>query len=128
MPKRNVARSAASPTARTAELELRPDRAFVLQLDVRAHLPRRMVGRVEHVTSGQVTHVTSVGELVAFLAKVLRSRIRNERGNACADLAEEPDELAPIPRASRAEDAAASAAPSTRQRTVTSVSATRKPK
>jgi hypothetical protein len=53
--------------------ELRPDRAFVLHLDVRAQLPRRVVGRVEHVTSGQVAHFTSLGELMAFMAKVLRN-------------------------------------------------------
>ena len=69
--KRNIPRSARRPTAKPARLELRPDRAFVLHLDVRAQLPRRVVGRIEHVTSGKVAHVTSVRELVAFLAQVL---------------------------------------------------------
>jgi hypothetical protein len=61
---------------------LHPDRAFVLHLDVRAQLPRHVVGRVEHVTSGQVTHVTCLGELLAFMAKVLRNPGRGERGTA----------------------------------------------
>jgi hypothetical protein len=63
---------------------LLPDRAFVLHLDVRAQLPRRVVGRVEHVTSGQVAHVTSLGELMAFMAKVLRNQVRGGRETAYA--------------------------------------------
>jgi hypothetical protein len=47
------------------------DRAFVLHLDARAQPPRRVIGRVEHVTSGRVTHVTSLRELMSFLADVL---------------------------------------------------------
>ena len=58
--------------------ELPPDRAFVLHLDLRAQPPRRVVGRVEHVTSGQVAHVTSLRQLVAFLAQVLRERVRSD--------------------------------------------------
>ena len=53
-------------------LELPPDRAFVLHLDAHARPPRRVVGRVEHVTSGRVAHVTSLRGLVAFLTDVLR--------------------------------------------------------
>jgi len=52
--------------------ELPPERAFVLHLDARAQLPRRMIARIEHVTSGRVTHVTSLPDLLAFLADVLR--------------------------------------------------------
>src|SRR5271169_5977594 len=59
-------------TLRPVAFELPPDRAFVLHLDVRAQPPRRVVGRVEHITSGQVAHVTSLRELVAFLSAVLR--------------------------------------------------------
>jgi hypothetical protein len=55
-------------------LELPPERAFVLHLDTRAQPPRRVVGRVEHVTSGRVAHVTSLGQLLTFLAEVLRQR------------------------------------------------------
>jgi len=58
--------------ARPVPPELPPDRAFVVHLDARARPPRRLVGRVEHVTSGRVAHVTSLRELVAFLAEVLR--------------------------------------------------------
>jgi hypothetical protein len=50
---------------------LPPDRAFVLHLDARAQPPRRVIGRVEHVTSGRVTHVSSLRELLSFLADVL---------------------------------------------------------
>jgi hypothetical protein len=59
-------------------LELPPDRAFVLHLDARAQLPRRVIGRVEHVTSGRVTHVTSLRELLAFLADVLRQQVAGD--------------------------------------------------
>ena len=65
-------RSPRRGAARPVPLELRPDRAFVLHLDTRARPPRRVVGRVEHVTSGRVAHVTSLRGLVAFLAEVLR--------------------------------------------------------
>jgi len=57
---------------------LPPDRAFVLQLDARARLPRRLIGRVEHVRSGQVAHVTSLRELMSFLAKVVRTTGRDD--------------------------------------------------
>jgi hypothetical protein len=60
-------RTAANPPP----LELPPDRAFVLHLDARARPSERVVGRIEHVTSGKVAHVTSLRELVAFLSEVL---------------------------------------------------------
>jgi hypothetical protein len=53
-------------------LELPSDRAFVLLLAAHAQPPRRVVGRVEHVMSGRVTHVTSLRGLMAFLTDVLR--------------------------------------------------------
>jgi hypothetical protein len=110
--KRNIPRSSPPTTAKPARLELRPDRAFVLHLDVRAQLPRRVVGRVEHVTSGQVAHVTCLGELMAFMAKVLRNQVRGERGTAYATPVEEPcqSELASSARGSLDEAAAGSAA------------------
>jgi hypothetical protein len=58
---------ASDPTA----LELSPQRAFVLHLDARAEPPRRMRGRIEHVTSGRIARITSLRGLVAFLAEVL---------------------------------------------------------
>jgi len=58
-------------SGRTAR-ELSPERAFVLHLDARAQPPRRMLGRIEHVTSGRIAHITSLGGLVTFLAEVLR--------------------------------------------------------
>jgi len=80
-------------TLQPVAFELPPDRAFVLHLDVRAQPPRRVVGRVEHVTSGQVAHITSLRELVAFLAAVLRERgperVRDGyRGSRCQNLSE----------------------------------------
>ena len=83
MQKRTIPRSSPAPTAKPARLELHPDRAFVVQLDAHAEPPRRVVGRVEHVTSGQVARVTSLGELMAFMAKVLRNQARAERGTGC---------------------------------------------
>jgi hypothetical protein len=69
---RNTPRSAQRTASNSTPLELPPDRAFVLHLDAHAHPPRRVVGRVEHVTSGRVAHVTSLRGLVAFLTDVLR--------------------------------------------------------
>jgi hypothetical protein len=65
-------------TASRPALELSPNRAFVLQLDARAQPPRRVIGRVEHVTSGRVTHVTSLRELLIFLADVLRQQLAGD--------------------------------------------------
>ena len=76
--KRNIRRSSSPQSTKSARLDLRPDGAFVLQLDVHAQLPRRVVGRVEHITSGQVAHVASLGELMAFMAKVLRNHGRGD--------------------------------------------------
>ena len=78
--KRKVPRSSPRPATKPARLELRPDRAFVLHLDAHAKLPHYVLGRVEHVTSGEVSYVTCVGELVAFMAKVLRHRARGKQG------------------------------------------------
>jgi hypothetical protein len=69
--KRNILRSSPLEAAKLGRLELHPDRAFVLHLNTRAQLPHRVVGRVEHVTSGQIAHVTCAAELMAFMAKVL---------------------------------------------------------
>ena len=66
-------------------VELRPDRPFVVHLDVRAQLPHRMAGRVEHVTSGEVARFTSLGELMAFMTKVLRNQVSAERVTVCTN-------------------------------------------
>ena len=87
---RKIPRSARRTTSKPAAFELPPDRAFVLQLDACAQPPRRVVGRVEHVTSGQVAHIISLRELVAFMAKVLRNQGRGEQGTVHATLAQEP--------------------------------------
>jgi hypothetical protein len=77
---RTLPRSSRRTTAKPAASELRPDRAFVLQLDVRARPPRRVAGRVEHITSGRVAHVTSLRELLSFLAEVLRNHVQGGDG------------------------------------------------
>jgi len=53
-------------------LQLSPERAFVLHLDARARPPRRMLARIEHVTSGRIARIGSLRELTAFLRDVLR--------------------------------------------------------
>jgi hypothetical protein len=111
---RKLHRSARA-TSKPAAFELPPERAFVVHLDVRAQPPRRVVGRVEHVTSGQVAHVTCLHELVAFMAKVLRNQRRGKRGTARATPAQEPSQsqLASSARGFLGDDAARSAAQST---------------
>jgi hypothetical protein len=69
---RKLSRAAQRTSAQPPAPELPPERAFVLHLDVRAQLPGRVIGRIEHVTSARVAHVTCLRELVAFMAKVLR--------------------------------------------------------
>jgi len=53
-------------------LRLSPQRAFVLHLDARAQPPRRMLGRIEHVTSGRIARISSLSGLTTFLRDVLR--------------------------------------------------------
>ena len=69
-------RQKTSGTSRSVALHLPPDRAFVLHLDAHARPPRRMLGRVEHIASGRVTHITSVRGLLTFLIDVLRDEAR----------------------------------------------------
>jgi hypothetical protein len=59
------------PPSRNARLS--PHRAFVVQFAEETQLEAgQMVGRVEHVVSGQATHFDSLDALLAFLARVLR--------------------------------------------------------
>jgi len=88
---RNLPRSAARPTSRPPSFELRPERAFVLHLDARAQPPRHVLGRIEHVTTGRVAHITSLRELVTFLANVLHNRAR-AAGSRGAQLAKKGSE------------------------------------
>ena len=74
---RKIPRSSQRTTSKPAAFELSPHRAFVLHLDACAQPPRRVAGRVEHVTSGQVAHITSLRQLAAFLAAVLRNGNRD---------------------------------------------------
>jgi hypothetical protein len=75
-PSRMVAAMQRKPTTQRTTAgfapELLPERAFVLHLDASAEPPRRITGRVEHVRSGRVAHVTTLAELLTFLADVLR--------------------------------------------------------
>jgi hypothetical protein len=79
---RKMPRSPRRTSSKLAALELPPDRAFVLQLDAGAQPPRRVAGRVEHVTSGQVAHITSLRQLAAFLAAVLQATPQGGKGGA----------------------------------------------
>jgi hypothetical protein len=71
---RSTRRSPPRTDASRPPLELPPDRAFVLQLDAHASPAKRLIGRIEHVTSGRVAHVGSLRELVAFLSEVVGDR------------------------------------------------------
>jgi hypothetical protein len=54
------------------ESPLSPQRAFVVQFRAETDVARgRYAGRVEHVVSGQATHFQSLGELLAFIGRVL---------------------------------------------------------
>jgi hypothetical protein len=51
---------------------LSPHWAFVVQFRTETEVAQRhMVGRVEHVVSGQAAHFSSLEELLAFMARVL---------------------------------------------------------
>jgi hypothetical protein len=53
-------------------LTLSPRRAFVVQFRSDTDMEQgQVVGRVEHVLSGQVAHFQSLNELLAFVARVL---------------------------------------------------------
>jgi len=54
------------------ERPLPVERAFVVQLHATAEVAQaRLVGRVEHVVSGQARHFHTLQELLAFMARVL---------------------------------------------------------
>jgi len=59
-----------------------PNRTFVLHLDADTELPRRVIGRVEHVASGRVTRVASVGELGTVIAEGLRQHVAGTEGES----------------------------------------------
>jgi len=53
-------------------------RAFLVQVHAEAEVAQgRLAGRVEHVVSGQATHFASPEELLAFMARVVRSKNPN---------------------------------------------------
>jgi hypothetical protein len=63
------------------ESPLSPHRAFVIQFRAETNVARgRIVGRVEHVVSGQATHFASLEELLAFMARMLTTVRRAHRG------------------------------------------------
>jgi hypothetical protein len=50
-----------------------PDHAFVVQFYAETQVEAgQLVGRVEHVVSGQAAHFRSLEDLLAFLARMLR--------------------------------------------------------
>ena len=85
-------RQSTSGTSRSVPLQLAPDRAFVLHLDVHACLPRRLFGRVEHIASGRVTHITSVRGLLNFLIDVLRDEARRTETSGSSETVGRRDE------------------------------------
>jgi hypothetical protein len=79
MRKRPSRHTVVAQTQGEGKTEARPsstlpvERAFVLQLSAdAAPTPADLAGRVEHVRSGQAAHFRSLGELLAFLARVLQ--------------------------------------------------------
>lgn len=59
---------------------LAPHYAFVVQWATDTQIAEgRMHGRVEHVMSRHATHFTSLDELLAFMARVLRDIAEHER-------------------------------------------------
>ena len=67
----------------TTGTPLPPERAFVVQLrqldDPRGEV---LVGRVEHITSGESGRFTSAAELTAFIARIGRSAAPDLDGDA----------------------------------------------
>ena len=49
---------------------LSPERSFVVQFRSGSR-PERFAGRVEHMPSARATHFGSVGELLAFITRIL---------------------------------------------------------
>jgi hypothetical protein len=78
--KRPTKQSTSAANAMPAPLS--PHWAFVVQLREGTPLsPAGMRGRVEHIVSGQATLFTSLGEVRAFMARVLAAQ-RRERDQA----------------------------------------------
>jgi hypothetical protein len=72
-PKPNKDEARPDETSPAEALQLSARLAFVLHLDARAWPPRRLLGRIEHVTTGRIAHVRSLRELITFLRDVLRA-------------------------------------------------------
>src|SRR5262249_2176082 len=71
-----IAQNGASVEAQAGGQRVWPrDRAFVVQLHVEASIaPEGFRGRVEHVTSGQARHFSTLAECLAFIAQMLHER------------------------------------------------------
>ena len=62
------------PSPSDRPLQLSAHRAFVIQFDATTAIERgEVVGRVEHVVSGQAIRFQSVETLMAFIAQILRA-------------------------------------------------------
>lgn len=58
--------------------DLPPDRAFVIQFGSETVPAQNLfAGRIEHISSGQVTHFQSLPELEAFMTQIMTS-VNNE--------------------------------------------------
>jgi hypothetical protein len=63
-------------------MQLSAHRAFVIQFDATTAVERgKVVGRVEHVVSGQAMHFQSLETLMAFIAQILRAGPMTTRRN-----------------------------------------------
>ena len=60
---------------------LSAQRAFVVHLSMTGRRRRRFSGRVEHLSSGQTVHFSSLKGLVAFLTAVLDSSAHGASGD-----------------------------------------------
>ena len=68
------------------ERPLPVERAFVVQLHATADVTQaRLVGRVEHVVSGQARHFHTLQELLAFMAQVLTPQAPRRRPRRTPD-------------------------------------------
>lgn len=56
------------------------DQAFVVQLGIGTDVTAdRIIGRVEHIASGDTLHFDTAGELLAFFARTLSATSRDPR-------------------------------------------------
>ena len=70
------------PASSDHPMQLSAHRAFVIQFDVTTAVEwGKVVGRVEHVVSGQAMYFQSLETLMAFIAQILRAGPMTTRRN-----------------------------------------------